>query len=141
MTVSIEEQIDAKNFYDSAVLFCKKAESLSNAVCLNPSDLILLIMQIYTIAMHLPNTEPSTWQADEIPTSPDISFATGRFMIHLYWKNLFVVPSQMICEVFLLTYPRVSFSMSKAILQMRFGNGGLISETIGAFMRLTQSVC
>ena len=53
-------------------------------------------------------------------------------MIHLYWKNLFAVPSQMICGVFSLTYPRASFSMSKAILQMRFGRGDLISEIIGA---------
>lgn len=82
MTVSIEEQISAKNFYDSAVLFCKKAESLSNAACIHPSDLTLRIMHIYSAAMHLPNTEPSTWQANEIPTSPDISFGNRD----CYWE-------------------------------------------------------
>ena len=82
MAMSAEEQIDAKNFYDSAVLFCKKAESLSNAACLNTSDLTLLLMQIYTSAMHLPNTEPSTWTADEKPTSLNISFGNRD----CYWE-------------------------------------------------------
>lgn len=38
MAVSTEEQLTAKNFYDSAVLFCKKAESLRNAARLDPSN-------------------------------------------------------------------------------------------------------
>lgn len=80
--MSHEEQIIAKNFYDAAVLFCEKFEFLSNAAYLNPSDLILLIMQIYTAAMHLPNTEPSTWQEAEMSIPPAVSFGDWD----CYWE-------------------------------------------------------
>lgn len=117
--MSTEEQLTAKNFYDSAVLFCKKAESLSNAARLDPSNWTLLIMQIYASAMHLPNAEPSSWQTGEIPTPPDISFGNRDCYWEIYDP---FVPEEPVCGSLSDDLRSIFVDLSKGIILYEQGH-------------------